>query len=61
VALIRALGHESTLGPTAVLVATDFAFWVMRMLEVLVEDVAQIRPFKDEQEARAWLDATPIH
>jgi hypothetical protein len=57
VALIRSLGKDSTLGPTAVLVADDFAFGIMRMLEALVEDVAEIRPFREEQLARAWLVA----
>jgi hypothetical protein len=60
VALIRSLGKESTLGPTAVLVADDFAFGIMRMLEALVEDVAEIRPFREEQLARAWLVARSI-
>jgi hypothetical protein len=27
----------------------------MRMLEIFVEDVAEVRPFRDEQGARAWL------
>jgi hypothetical protein len=60
VALIRSLGKESTLGPTAVLVADDFAFGIMRMLEALVEDVAEIRPFREEQLSRAWLVARSI-
>ena len=55
VALLRRLGQESKLGPTAVLVSTDVAFGLMRMLEILVEDVAAVRPFRDEREARAWL------
>jgi hypothetical protein len=55
VALLRRLGQESKLGPTAVLVSTDVAFGLMRMLEILVEDVANVEPFRDEQEARGWL------
>ena len=55
VALLRRLGQESKLGPTAVLVSTDVAFGLMRMLEILVDDVAKVKPFRDEREARGWL------
>jgi hypothetical protein len=55
VEFLRSLGRESKLGPTAVLVSTDVAFGVMRMLEVLVEDVCEVKAFREEQEARAWL------
>jgi hypothetical protein len=55
VALLRRLGQESKLGPAAVWVSTDIAFGLMRMLEILVEDVAIVKPFRDEQEARGWL------
>jgi hypothetical protein len=55
VGVIRRLGQESTLGPTAILVSSDIAFGIVRMLEMLVEDVAKIKPFRDEKEARAWL------
>jgi len=58
VAMIRSLGQESKLGPTAILVSTDVAFGMMRMLEVLLEDIAEVRPFRDEQEARDWLACT---
>lgn len=53
--LLRSLGQKSKLGPTAVLVDNDVAFGVMRMLEALTEDVAEIKPFRDEAEARDWL------
>jgi hypothetical protein len=59
-ALLRSLGQQSKLGPTAVLVSTDAAFGVMRMLQVLVEDVCEIMPFRDEQEARIWLSSHPV-
>ncbi len=55
VELLRQLGTESRLGPTAVLVSSDAAFGIIRMLEMLVEDVCEIKPFRDEPEARAWL------
>lgn len=59
-ALIRGLGKESKLGPTAVLVPNDFAFGIIHMLGILIEDVAEVRPFRDEREARAWLVSTPV-
>ena len=55
VALLRRLGQGSKLGPTAVLVGTDVAFGLMRMLEILVEGFAKVKTFRDEQEAREWL------
>jgi hypothetical protein len=55
VALLRELGKRHALGPSAVLVSTDFAFGMLRMLETLVEDVCAIRPFRSEDEAREWL------
>ena len=56
VQLLRELGHGSKLGPTAVLVSDDVAFGIIRMLEALVEDVCEIVPFRDENEARTWLN-----
>lgn len=53
--LIRKDSRNVKLGPSAVLVDTDSAFEVVRMLEALVEDICEVRPFRDEQEARAWL------
>ena len=57
VALIRKLSNESKFGPTAVLVPNDFAFGIIHMLGILIEDVPEVRPFRDEQEARSWLAA----
>lgn len=55
VSLIRSLAKGSKLGATAILVPNDFAFGVVHMLGILIEDVAEVRPFRDGQEARAWL------
>jgi hypothetical protein len=55
VELLRDLSRESQLGRTAVLVSSDYAFGVARMFEMLLEDVFELRAFRDEQEARAWL------
>jgi hypothetical protein len=60
VSLIRTLGQKSKLGPSAVLVSTDFAFGVTRLLEALLEDVCEIRPFWNEEEAKAWLATRQI-
>jgi hypothetical protein len=56
VAWLRWLGERTRLGPTAVIVDTDFAFGMTRMIEVLVEDVALVKPFRDKLEAEVWLD-----
>ena len=54
---LHQVAKRSPLGPTAVVVDSDVGFGMMRMLEILVEDVAAIRPFRHEDEARGWLDA----
>jgi hypothetical protein len=55
VVLLRELGQESKLGPTAVVLSSAYAFGLIRMLEMLIEDVCEVKPFLDEQEARIWL------
>lgn len=57
VELLRKLSRESSLGRTAILVSTDYAYGLMHMLEMMVDDVCEIRVFRDEDEARAWLAA----
>ena len=56
VAWLRWLAERTRLGPTAVIVDTDFAFGITRMIEALVEDVALVKPFRDKLEAEIWLD-----
>ena len=53
--LVRAEARRKVLGPTAVVVSTELAFGMLRMLEQLVEDVALIRPFRDYAAAVEWL------
>jgi len=60
VALVRNLCRQEKFGPTAVLVSTDFAFGILRAMEMLLEDVADIRPFRDEKVARSWLASISI-
>lgn len=55
VALLQSLQGESRLGPTAVLVSDDVGYGVLRLLQVLVEDFLELRPFRGEKEARAWM------
>jgi hypothetical protein len=55
VALLRWLGERTRLGPTAVWVSTDFQYGMTRMVEMLVEDVCPIKPFRTEADAERWL------
>lgn len=55
VQLLRDMSQEAPLGRTAVLVSSDYAFGMVRMLEMLLDDVFELRPFRDEEEANAWL------
>jgi hypothetical protein len=59
VKLLESLGRESRLGPTAVVVSSDFAFGMLRMLEILLEDVCIVRPFRDYDAAEQWLRGSP--
>lgn len=59
VALLRRLGQESKLAPTAVLVSSDVAFGIMSMLAALLEDVCEVKPFWNEDEAQGWLASRP--
>ena len=59
VSLVRSLCRQSKFGPTAVLVSTDFAFGIMRAMEMLLQDVAEMRPFREERVARSWLASKP--
>lgn len=55
VALLEHHGRSGRLGPTAVVVATDFAYGLIRMIEILVEHVCVIQPFRDIDAAARWL------
>jgi hypothetical protein len=56
VAWLRWLGERTRLGPTAVIVDSDLAFGMARVIETLVEDVALVKPFRDALDAERWLD-----
>lgn len=57
VAWLRWLGERTRLGPTAVVVNTELAYGMGRMVEMLVEDVALVKPFRDKLDGEHWLDA----
>lgn len=54
---LRRLAETNPLGPTAVLVADDVSYGVLRMLQILVEEICDIQPFRSRTEAEAWLDS----
>ncbi|HEY6147960.1 MAG TPA: hypothetical protein VIZ69_09690 [Thermoanaerobaculia bacterium] len=51
------LGRVHALGPTAVIVCNDVSYGILRMLETLVEDVCDVRPFRDRADGEAWLQS----
>ena len=55
VEVMRELATKHSLGPTAVIVSTDYAYGMMRLLEMLVDDVCKVRPFRDLADAERWL------
>jgi hypothetical protein len=52
---LRSLARSRRLGPTAVVVSTDVAYGILRMLQILVEDVCVVQPFRDLTAATLWL------
>jgi hypothetical protein len=56
VAWLRWLGERTSLGPSAVVVNNDFSFGMVRMVEILVEDVCLVRPFRETLSAELWLE-----
>jgi hypothetical protein len=57
VKLFETLSQTSRIGPMAIIVSTDVAYGMMRMLQILVEDVCIVEPFRDFSEAQQWLRA----
>jgi hypothetical protein len=55
VEIVRNLSLKTKFGPTAVLVSSDASFGMILMLELALEGIAEVRPFRSEQEARSWL------
>jgi hypothetical protein len=60
VALLRTFARRHRLGRTAVVVSTDVAYGIVRMLQILVEDLCVVQPFRDLTTAALWLsEGTP--
>jgi len=55
VQLLRSLSRSRRLGRTAIVVSTEVAYGLMRMLQILVEDVCVVQPFFDVAKATSWL------
>lgn len=55
VELMRKLTKDGRLGPRAVLAPEGYTFGVSRMIEMLAEEFCDIKIFRDEDGARAWL------
>ena len=53
---LRHMALDETLGPTAIVVGSEVAFGMLRMLEILIEEVTIIRPFRDYEDAVRWLE-----
>ena len=56
--LLRTLGNQHSLGPTAVIVPNDVSYGLVRMVEILLEGFAEIRPFRSTEiaDAKEWLE-----
>jgi hypothetical protein len=52
---LRSAASRGALGPTAVVVDSDVAYGMLRMLETLLDDAVQLRPFRSMDAAQAWL------
>jgi hypothetical protein len=60
VELLRSLARSRRLGRTAVVVSSDVAYGIMKMLQILLEDVCMVQPFRNLAAATLWLnDGTP--
>ena len=47
--------QEKRLGATAIVVSSDVNYGILRMMETLLQDVTQLRPFRDFHAAEAWV------
>ncbi len=54
-ALLRQLGPRLQRKPIAVLVGSDVAFGLVRMIGLLLDDELSVRPFRSRESAMAWL------
>jgi hypothetical protein len=52
---VRTTAASQTFGPTAVVVGDEVAYGMMRMLEIMLDDVVSVRPFRTLAAAEQWL------
>jgi uncharacterized protein (DUF885 family) len=52
---LRQLAKQHRLAATAIVVRDDVSYGVLRMMEILAEDVCHIQPFRDRGAAEQWL------
>jgi len=57
VELMRKVTKEGVIGAKAVVAPAGYTYGVARMIEMLAEEFCEIKIFRDEDEARAWLAA----
>ena len=57
VAMLRALGRKGALGPTAIIVSDDVTYGMCRMLEFMLDDVCEVRPYRASERAEATVAA----
>ncbi len=57
---LRHLGRKNALGPTAIATGYDVSYGIMRMLEIMVADVCDVRSFRSCGKAEEWLNAIPM-
>jgi len=57
VELLKTLAAQGMLGPTAIIVPNEVGYGLVRMVEILLDGVAEVRPFRKAEaaEAREWL------
>jgi hypothetical protein len=55
--LVKRLAEEGGFGPTAILVTDIMTYGMLRMLEILLEEVCHLRPFwaSESESAEQWL------
>jgi hypothetical protein len=52
---MREAASTETMGPTAIVVGSDVAYGMMRMMQALLDDVIPLRPFRSLADAETWL------
>jgi hypothetical protein len=55
VSTLRELALKTPLGPTPIVVDSEVGYGMVRMVEILIEDVAEVKPFRNLEDAERWL------